>query len=147
MSKKLLISIIRYLCELINNNLIMNQKINRIRQILVVLVFIALGAGFTSCEKYSYLPPLVDPNAVYSFSADIQPIFTSNCVACHGGAQAPNLSAGKSYLALTKGGFVNLPAANSRLYVQMTSAGHASRSTAADKLKVLYWITQGALNN
>jgi hypothetical protein len=125
----------------------MNQKFNRIRQILVVLVLIAVGAGFSSCEKYEYLPRPVDPNATWHFQADIQPIFNSNCIACHGGAQAPSLLDGKSYLALTKGGFVKTPAETSGLYLQMNSASHTSRSTASDKLKVLYWITQGALNN
>jgi hypothetical protein len=125
----------------------MNQKFNRIRQILVVLVLIAVVAGFSSCEKYEYLPRPVDPNATWHFQADIQPIFNSNCIACHGGAQAPSLQDGKSYLALTKGGFVKTPAETSILYLQMNSASHTSRSTASDKLKVLYWITQGALNN
>jgi hypothetical protein len=126
----------------------MNQKLNRIRQILVVMVIIAIVEGFSSCEKYSYSPPAVDPNATWHFQADIQPIFTANCVTCHNGLQSPNLSDGKSYLALTKGGFVNLPAETSILYKQMTTnTEHIPRSSDADKLKVLYWITQGALNN
>jgi hypothetical protein len=125
----------------------MNQKLNRIRQILVALVLIAAVEGFSSCEKYSYTPPAVDPAATWHFQTDIQPIFTANCITCHGGLQSPNLSDGKSYLALTKGGYVNVPAESSKLYSQMTSSSHTARSTDADKLKVLYWITQGALNN
>ena len=125
----------------------MNQKLNRIRQILVVLVLIAVAGGISSCEKYSYLPRPVDPNATWHFQADIQPIFTSNCIACHGAAQSPSLLDGKSYQALTKGGFVKTPAESSRLYLQLNSASHASKTTSSDKLKVLYWITQGALNN
>jgi hypothetical protein len=125
----------------------MNQKINRIRQILVVLVLIGVAGVFSSCEKYSYLPPLVDANTTWLYKTDIQPIFTANCVACHGGSQAPSLQDGKSFTALTKGGFINAPAETSKLYLQMTGASHSSKSTASDKLKVLYWITQGALNN
>ena len=125
----------------------MNQKLNRIRQILVALVLIAAVEGFSSCEKYSYPPPAIDPNTTWHFQADIQPIFTSNCIGCHNGVQFPNLSDGKSYLALTKGGYVKTPAETSRLYLQMNSSSHISRSTATEKLKVLNWITQGALNN
>lgn len=125
----------------------MNQKLNRIRHILGLLVLAALIGGVSSCEKYSYEPPAVDPNATWHFKTDIQPVFTANCVGCHGGTQSPDLRDGKSYLALTKGSFVTAPAANSKLYQKMLSSGHASRSSATDKLKVLYWITQGALNN
>jgi hypothetical protein len=125
----------------------MNQKFNRIRQILVVLVLIAAVEGFSSCEKYSYLPRPVDPDATWHFQVDIQPIFNSNCVTCHGGAQAPDLRDGKSYLALTKGKYLTAPAESSRLYLQMHSSSHSAKSTGNDKLKVLYWITQGALNN
>ena len=125
----------------------MNKKLNKIRQILVALVLVAAVAGFSSCEKYSYLPPKVNPDVTVHFQTEIQPIFTSNCVACHGGSQFPNLSDGKSYLSLTKNGMVNTPGETSRLYVQMKSSSHTSRSTETDKQKVLYWINQGALNN
>jgi hypothetical protein len=125
----------------------MNQKLNKIRQILVALVLIAAVEGFSSCEKYSFFPPKVDPDLTVYFSTDIQPIFTANCITCHGGSQFPNLSNGKSYNSLTTGGLVNAPGETSRLYVQMTSSSHTSRSTDTDKQKVLFWINQGALNN
>jgi hypothetical protein len=125
----------------------MNQKFNRIRQILIVLVLIAAIEGFSSCEKYSYTPPAVDPNETWHFQTDIQPIFNANCIACHGANLAPDLRDGKSYLALTKGGYVLLPGETSKLHLQMISSSHTPRSTDAEKLKVLYWINQGALNN
>jgi hypothetical protein len=126
----------------------MKRKVNIIRKILVPMVFIVIVQGFSSCEKYTFAPPAVDPNVTWHFEADIQPIFTANCITCHGGIQSPNLSEGKSYLALTKGGYVNPPGVTSVLYHQMsTNLEHIPRSTAADKLKVLYWINQGALNN
>jgi len=125
----------------------MNQKIIRIRQTLVALVLLAALTGISSCEKYTYLPRPVDPDAIWHFQTEIQPIFNSNCITCHGGAQSPDLRDGKSYNALTKGGFVKTPAESSRLYLQLNSASHASKTTASDKLKVLYWITQGAQNN
>lgn len=125
----------------------MNQRFNRIRQILVVLVLIAAVEGLSSCEKYSYLPRPVDPNAVWHFEADIQPIFTANCITCHGGAQAPDLRDGKSYAALTKQKLITAPGETSGLYIQLNSSSHISRTTSSDKLKILYWINQGALNN
>jgi hypothetical protein len=125
----------------------MNQKLNRIRQIFVALILTAAVAGLSSCEKVSYLPRPVDPNATWHFQADIQPIFTSKCITCHGGAQAPDLRDGKSYLALSKGGYIKSPGETSRLYNQMIGASHTAKSTDSDKQKVLYWINQGALNN
>jgi hypothetical protein len=125
----------------------MNQKLIRIRQILIALVMIAVVEGFSSCTKYEFLPRPVDPSYPWSFSNDIQPVFTANCITCHGGVQSPNLSEGKSYAALSKGGYIKSPGEESRLYLQMISSSHTSRSSDQDKQKVLYWINQGALNN
>ena len=127
----------------------MNQKLKGTRQILVALVLIATIAGFSSCEKYSYTQPPVDPNTTWHFQADIQPIFNSNCVTCHNGTkQFPDLRDGKSYQALTKGGYVILPGETSRLYRHMTTnSEHIPRSTDTEKQKVLNWINPGALNN
>jgi hypothetical protein len=126
----------------------MNNKIEKIRQILVALVLIAAVEGFSSCEKYSFPIPKVNPDLTVHFKTEIQSIFSSNCVACHGGAQFPNLSDGKSYNSLTKGGYVTLPGETSKLYHQITTnSDHIPRTTDAEKLKVLFWINQGALNN
>jgi mono/diheme cytochrome c family protein len=125
----------------------MNQKFNRIRQILVVLVLFAAVEGFSSCEKYSFLPRPVDPNTTWLYAADIQPIFNTNCVSCHGGAQAPDLRDGKSYAALKKMRLITPPGETSGLYGQLNSSSHAAKTTSTEKQKILYWITQGALNN
>lgn len=125
----------------------MKQKLIRIRMIFGVLVLVTATCCLSSCEKNTYPPPAVDPAATWHFQADIQPIFTANCITCHNGTKSPDLRSGKSYLSLTKGGFVKLPASSSDLYVRMTTGDHVPRSTDADKLKVLYWITQGAKNN
>lgn len=126
----------------------MNQKLKRIRQIFVALAIIAAIEGFSSCEKYSYTEPKVDANITWHFQTDIQPIFNSNCVTCHGGSRFPDLRSGKSYLALTKAGLLTLPGETSGLYVQITTqADHIPRTTSTEKLKILNWINQGALNN
>jgi len=127
----------------------MNQKFNLIRQILTAFILVALFTGISSCEKYSYPLPSVSLVDTLHFSTDIQPIFTANCITCHGAAKAPDLRPDKSYLALTNGGYVNVPAEaeTSLLYTIIISAGHESRSSSADKQKVLIWIKQGSLNN
>lgn len=102
---------------------------------------------FYSCEKYTFTPPAVDPNTTWKLSTDIQPIFNANCVSCHGGSVPPDLRETKSFNALTRGGYVDTPAEDSRLYSTMGAASHLPRSTETERMKVLYWISQGAQNN
>ena len=127
----------------------MNQKVMKQRLSLVVVILLVAAAGFTSCEKFDVKPIPFDATATWHFQADIQPIFNSNCVTCHNGTkQFPDLRDGKSYQALTKGGYVTLPGETSRLYRHMTTnSEHIPRSTDTEKQKVLNWINQGALNN
>jgi hypothetical protein len=126
----------------------MNKKLKRIRQIFVALILIAAVESFSSCEKYSYAQPKVDPNITWHFQTDIQPIFNSNCITCHNGTQFPDLRSGKSFAALTKAGLITLPAETSGLYVQITTqTEHISRTTSLEKDKILNWLLQGALNN
>lgn len=125
----------------------MNKIGKNIRHIMVAFVLIAVVSGLSSCEKYSYTPPTVDPSATLLFQTDIQPIFSKNCISCHGGTKSPDLRDGKSYKALSTGGYLTAPAESSRLFTTMSEGDHISRSSETDRLKVLYWITQGAKNN
>jgi len=125
----------------------MNQKLDKIKRILVALILIASVGGFSSCDKYSYPLPVVDPDVTVLFQNDIQPIFNSNCTDCHNGTQYPNLTEGKSYNALSTGGLIVPPGETSGLYLKMTEASHALRSSDIEKQTVLNWINQGALNN
>jgi hypothetical protein len=125
----------------------MNQKVKKVRQCLVAVIIMAAFAGFTSCEKYKILPTPFDPAAIWSFKADIQPIFNANCITCHNGSRSPDLRDGKSYSALSKG-YITAPAEASRLYVHISSnSEHIPRTSDTEKLKILNWIKQGALNN
>lgn len=108
----------------------------------VLLIFLT-----ASCEEYRYKVEEVDPDAVVSFDTVIQPLFTSNCISCHGAIRNPDLREGKSYESLTKGGYVTLPAETSRLYSTITSGSHISYLDDPEKQKVLYWIEQGARDN
>lgn len=125
----------------------MNQEVKKIRHLAIGILLLSAITGFSSCEKYSYTPPAVDPDATWSLSNDIQPIFSSNCITCHNGSLPLDLREGKSFQSLTSRGDITLPAESSTLYTTMTGSEHAPRSSDADKLKVLYWIQQGALNN
>ena len=125
----------------------MNISAN-VRRMLVLFSFIATVGIFSSCEKYTYNPPAVDPNEEWNLSTDIQPIFTANCISCHGGRVSPDLRAGQSFNSLTKGNYVDEPAVSSRLYLQIsTDSDHQKLLTEADRLRILYWIEQGAENN
>ena len=125
----------------------MNYKLNTISQILAAVFLIAGIAGISSCEKYTFTPEKINPIDSVHFQAAIQPIFSANCLTCHGAIKAPDLRDGKSYKALTTGGYVTLPGENSKLYTKMTGTDHAPKSSDIDKQKVLIWINQGAHNN
>ena len=94
-----------------------------LRQLLVALIVIAAIGGLSSCEKYSWIPEVVNPTDSVHFQAEIQPIFTANCISCHGAIKAPDLRDGNSYEALTEGGYVDLPGETSELYTKMTRWG------------------------
>jgi hypothetical protein len=125
----------------------MNQKSNILRQLLAALIVIAVIGGLSSCEKYTYIPEVIDPTDSVYFQAEIQPIFTANCASCHGAIKAPDLRDGYSYEALTEGGYVELPGETSGLYTKMTDGDHIPKSSDVEKQKVLIWINQGAHNN
>jgi len=111
-----------------------------------VIILAAIG-GLSSCEKYSWIPEKINPVDTVYFQSEIQPIFNKNCISCHNQYNLPDLRSGYSWQSLTSGGYVNLPGEESKLYKQMTSSSHTSRSTDVEKQLVLNWINQGALNN
>lgn len=118
------------------------------KQVLFVFLLFVASAGFFSCEKYTYNPPAVDPNNPWSLANDIQPIFNANCVACHGNRVQPNLTEGQSFNALTRGGYVDRPADQSRLFNKIsTDPDHMKLVTETERLRIRYWIEQGAKNN
>jgi hypothetical protein len=125
----------------------MNQKLNMLEQLLAAIIVIAAIGGLSSCEKYSYKVEVINPVDSVHFQAEIQPIFSAKCLSCHGAIKAPDLRDGKSYEALTKLGLITPPGETSLLYLKITGADHAPRSSDVDKQKILIWINQGAHNN
>ena len=125
----------------------MKQRLNMLRQLVAAFIVIAAIGGLASCEKYSFMPEVVNPTDSVHFQAEIQPIFSANCISCHGPIKRPDLRDGYAYEALIKGNYVNQPGESSKLYTKMTGSDHAPRSSDVDKQKVLIWINQGAHNN
>lgn len=111
----------------------------------------------TACE-YDFIqptpaPPKID-NDTISFSQDVQPVFTSQCVTCHStGAIAPDLSAGKSYSVLTTGNYIvaNSPT-TSEIYLVCKPGGSgginmSSYISTAQLALISRWIDAGAKND
>lgn len=88
-----------------------------------------------------------------SFSNDVQRIFNINCVSCHNGTLAPNLTSGNSFNALINGNYViPFDANNSDLMNSLLGNGAAimppsGALSQADINKISQWINEGALNN
>ena len=125
----------------------MKMKVRLSWSVVAALLIPAGMLLFSSCEKYTYELETVNPDEPVLFQTQIQAIFTNNCITCHKGSRNPDLRDGNSYTSLTTGGYVNLPAANSRLYKQVVSGSHSSFTLDTEKQLILIWIGQGALNN
>ena len=125
----------------------MKMKSRLSRRIVAALIIPAGMLFFSSCEKYAYQLETVNPDEPVLFQTQIQPIFTTNCIACHKGSRNPDLRDGFSYASLTGGSYVTTPADDSKLYKKMVSSSHAAFTLDTEKQLVLLWIGQGALNN
>lgn len=128
------------------------QEMRKLNIFLIITVVFIIGFGL-SCEKvYLTDPPevILDTTVIYSFADTIQPIFDNNCIGCHKGGLAPNLTAGNSYDALINGGYVETDtskADQSLIYTKLFSGSHDGRATNTEKALILAWIRQGAKNN
>jgi len=85
----------------------------------------------------------------YSFEKDIIPFFTSSCVACHKGSQAPDLRANMAYSSLMNGNYVVAKDPdNSLIYQKCNTGGSMKNYASPGNLKLLKgWILEGAKNN
>ena len=102
----------------------------------------------SGCSKYEIpTPPCPEGDISAQFSADIQPIFNNNCIVCHSGSQAPDLSDGWSYDELSDGGYVDTDFPCESVLYQVFSGTHDGRSTEDEILQILGWIQDGAQNN
>lgn len=135
---------------------------------VTVLAFIIVAAAITACKSpadpYSPQPPTLIANP--SYSKDIQAIFNTSCISCHGGASGSaglNLTTGQSYGNLvdvdsvqdaTKKRVLPGNAADSYLVIKLEGRqatgsrmppGGALHANHIQNIK--NWITQGAANN
>ena len=125
----------------------MNQKVKIAKVFMGVLVLLILIGAMSSCEKYQFTPPTLDPTDSIHFATEIQPIFNGICINCHNGAVSPDLREGKSYSSLSAKGLITPPAETSGLYMKVISASHTARTSDIEKQKIFVWINQGAHNN
>lgn len=98
-----------------------------------------------SCESYIIPPPEI-PTGI-SYAEQVQPIFDDKCVSCHSGGIPPDLTPEVSYEELMDGGYVDTDNPESSELYQKLLGTHNSRATEEEKLTILQWITEGALNN
>ncbi len=111
---------------------------------LLISVFFT---SLSSCEKYSYEPPGIDNEKVYSFSADIEPIF-KNCAGCHPAVSQPDLSPGNAFESLNSGGYINTSKPEESKLLKKLQGGHAGvNSTSPKYIEIFGWMSQGAKNN
>jgi len=129
----------------------------QIRELKKVITILSVIFILSACSKDSIVPdpptpppPPPVPGQI-SYAGEIQPIFTENCIRCHGvGGVIPTLVEGKSYLSLMNTPDMVIVAApgNSILYRKMATGGSMSAyCTKANADSVYKWISQGAKNN
>lgn len=125
------------------------------KKLIKIVFLVSIGLFLNSCYYDTLVErPITeiptdpgDPGYVeVSFSNDIQPIFTANCVQCHdGGPISPDLTAGNSYSSLVPAYVTAGDPDDSRLYNQILT-GHGGLD--GDEIGLIQgWINQGANNN
>lgn len=128
----------------------------KIKQIIILII---VSVAIYSCTDDTVKPTVLPATTkTILLSADIQPVFTTNCVGCHStGGIAPDLDTTLSHNALINGAFVNTSSpSGSILYQEIISGGgmnsHLMSPTPPIPAStfisnVLLWIQQGAKNN
>ena len=125
----------------------------KLLQIVLVssLSLLCFSCYYDEIPEHILNPPEIptdpgDPGYVeIKLSSDIQPLFTANCIGCHGENRDPNLKEGNSYDALIPTYVTAKDANNSRLF-NMINGGHGGLNAEQIEL-IKAWINQGALDN
>ena len=111
-----------------------------VKLLFAAFVIFALNA----CEYETIVPAKITKTNL-SFSQDIQPIFTANCIACHGSI-TPKLEDGVAYNNLDTGNYLS-PNDESCLLYQKLLGSMKSHTTETERQYILQWIKEGAKNN
>jgi hypothetical protein len=111
-----------------------------------IILIVAIGTFFGSCESNSFqelTPVLTVTNPTYT--KDIAPILTSNCISCHSGSQSPNLTSYAVVKAKTDTGSlicsIDDPTSCGVNIMPPTSNGGRMAQAKIDLIKL--WKTQG----
>ncbi len=117
---------------------------------LVVLSSLLILAG---CYYDEVIEEIIPEDTIVSFSAEIQPIFNTNCTSCHPLiVAAPNLTEDNSYYAVLTGNYIVSKDLNASILYQrligQPSVMPPSGPLPKNKIELVKkWIEQGALNN
>ena len=118
--------------------------------ILMIIMGLVINACYYDAFPEEVNEVIIDdpgdnPTEDVSFQNEIQPIFTSRCIGCHGGTLNPDLREGNSYTSLVPA-YVNANnAASSALVIQLEN-GHQNVPNE-DITLIKAWINQGAQDN
>ncbi len=127
----------------------MKKTIKSIRLATMPMLMLFL----TGCYYDTIVEEQIPADKTVSYSLDIQPIFTNNCIACHPAITAdPNLTKDNSYSSITNGVYIvpeDLDASllYQRLLSNPTVMPPSGALPSTDINLVKKWIEQGALNN
>lgn len=125
---------------------------------IVIIGFLLLAISCNKDEGPIIIPPItsgtLSTTDTISYTKDIQPIFTNNCIGCHNNTHPQlDLTSGLSYNELLVSGasapYIDTTNATlSILYVRMTTDMPSSGILPATETnKVLKWIEEGGKNN
>jgi hypothetical protein len=116
-----------------------------------LLFIVILGScEYEFIEVYTPEPP--DPTDTIYFQAEITPIFeSSNCLGCHNGGIAFDLTAANAYNSIVSNNLVTAGEPdNSPIYTvpHPQTGTHTTKYGSLSDANLIYgWIMQGALNN
>lgn len=100
-----------------------------------------------------YIAPVIPdlPDEPVSFAAEIQPVFTAKCIACHPSIRGLDLTEGNAYANINNATYINRGTpAESLIYTKPDPAGtetHSTKYSTTEAAIVLKWIEEGAPNN
>jgi hypothetical protein len=127
----------------------MTKKLNVLRTLVVLSSLLILS----SCYYDEAIEEIIPEDTIVSFSAEIQPIFNTNCTSCHPLiVAAPNLTEDNSYDAIHMGSYIVSKDLDASILYQRL-LGQPSVMPPSGPLPkneidlVKRWIEQGALNN
>lgn len=132
-------------------------KIKQMKKLFRIVLVSSLSLLCFSCyydeliERPIDIPEIPDLPENISYSTEVQPIFTTNCISCHSSSLSPDLRAGYSYDALVPDYVIAGDPEASKLFQNLPGIGHpidVGFVLGAEDIAYIYaWIDQGAKNN